>query len=181
MNKSLGSIEFRSIGKGIEVADSMTKKASVEILMLKTICPGKFLVILSGHEDEVKESIDYGLDLANGYIIDSFIINAVHEDIIQGFKNKYGEYSKGAIGIVETINVCSGIYALDKTLKGSNVKLAKLQPAFGIGGKLVYIVAGEVSDVEYGMNIARESLKEKKIVNISVIPSPDKLIISKLL
>ncbi len=181
MNKSLGSIEFRSIAKGIEVADGMVKKASIEILLLKTICPGKFLLILSGHEDEVKEAIDYGLDAAHGYVVDSFTINAVHNDIIQGFKNKYGKYNRGALGIMETINVCSGIYALDKALKSSNVTLAKLQPAFGIGGKLVYIVSGEVSDVEHGMSIARESLEDKKIVNISVIASPDELMISKLL
>ena len=52
MNKSIGALEFRSISKGIEVSNEIVKKANVEIIYFKTICPGKFLVIVTGDEEK---------------------------------------------------------------------------------------------------------------------------------
>lgn len=180
MHNSIGTIEFRSISKGIEVSDFMVKKAQVEIIYFKMVCPGKFVVIVSGNEDEVKEAIDYGVELGNNQIVDSFIVNAVHEDIINGLKNKYKEKNKGAYGIVEINSICSGIKALDRMLKEANVTLVKIQLAFAIGGKFVFIVSGEVSDIEGGVRAVKEAISEKRIINISIIPSPDPMIISML-
>ncbi|MGL5558415.1 MAG: BMC domain-containing protein, partial [Paraclostridium dentum] len=82
MNKSIGSIEFRSIAKGIEVSNEMVKKSYVDILYLKSICPGKFIIIISGDVGEVNTAIEYGLSISQGFVVDSFVINAVHESII---------------------------------------------------------------------------------------------------
>ncbi|GAA0687121.1 MULTISPECIES: BMC domain-containing protein [Clostridium] len=180
MHRSIGAMEFRSISKGIEISDLIVKKSSVELILFKNICPGKFLTIISGNEGEVKESIDYGISISNGYAVDTFIVNAVHNDIILGLKNKYNVTNKGALGIIETSNVCSGIQALDKVMKDSNVSIVKMQLAFCIGGKFVSIISGEVSDVENGVRAAREAIDEKKIINISVIPSPDSMIMEML-
>lgn len=180
MNKSIGSLEFRSIAQGIEIGDKIVKKSPVDLLFFKTICPGKFLVIISGNEDSVKDAIEYGVELGQKSIVDSFVINAVHESIIKALKTKCTVKNKSSIGVMETSNVCTGLKALDKALKGSNVEILKLQLAFGIGGKLLYIISGEVSDVEYGMELSREAIDSKKIISTSIIPSPDELIISSL-
>lgn len=180
MNRSIGAIEFRSISKGIEISDLMVKRCEVELVFFKTICPGKFLTIISGNEGEVKEAIDYGTSICDKYAVDSFILNAVHADIISGLKNRYNIKSQGAFGIMETTSVCSGIKALDTMLKNANVSIVKMQLAFCIGGKFISIVSGEVSDVENGAKVARTSIDEKKIINISIIPSPDNMIVSML-
>lgn len=180
MNRSIGAIEFRSISKGIEVSDLMVKRCEVELVFFKTICPGKFLTIISGNEGEVKEAVDYGMSICGKYAVDSFIVNAVHPNIISGLKNKYNIKVKGAFGIMETSSVCSGIEALDVMLKYSNVSIIKMQLAFCIGGKFLSIVSGEVSDVENGVKVAKDSIDEKKIINISIIPSPDNMIVSML-
>jgi len=180
MNRSIGAIEFRSISKGIETSDLMIKQSNVELIFFRMICPGKFLTIISGNEGEVKEAIDYGVSISEKAAADNFIINAIHNDIINAFKNKYNVKSKGAFGIMETSSVCSGIQALDGMIKNANVSVVKIQLAFCIGGKFVSIVSGEVSDVENGVRAARDIVDEKKIINISVIPSPDPMIISML-
>ena len=143
MKKSIGALEFRSISKGIEVSNEVVKKAFVEVSYLKSICPGKF-----------------------------FLINSIHHDIINALKGKYSQKNieDKAIGIMETGKVSSGILALDKTLKSSEVNLVKLQLAFGIGGKLVYIVSGDLSSVENGMREGQAILQEKDIINVSIIP-----------
>ena len=173
MNKSIGGIELRSISKGIEVTDFMIKKAQVEIIYYKSICPGKFIALISGNEGEVKVAIDYGLELGESYIVDSFVLNNVHEDIILSIKGKYVEYKKGALGIVEINSVCTGLQALDRVLKQANVTIVKVQLAFVIGGKFVFIVSGELSDIQNGIEIMKSIISNKKIINISVIPSPD--------
>lgn len=180
MSKSIGAVEFRSISKGIEAADAMVKAAEVDVLYFKTICPGRFLVILSGDVGAIKSAVEEGLLVGNGYIVDSFTINGVHEEIVQALKKKSSIKIEGAIGIMETSSICSGIEALDKSLKGGAVNLVKLQLAAGIGGKLIYIISGSLSDVEYAMKVAEEMIDKKRIVNVSIIPSPDELIIKYL-
>lgn len=172
MNKSLGALEFRSISKGIEVSNEVVKKAFVEVSYLKSICPGKFFLLMNGDAGEVKEAIEFGESLGGKFLVGSFIINSVHDDILMGLKNKYSHKNieNRAIGIVETAKVSSGILALDKTLKSSDVNLVKLQLAFGIGGKLVYIVSGDLSSVENGIKEAEAILNERDIINISTIP-----------
>ena len=173
MNKSIGALEFRSISKGIEVSNEVVKKASVEIIYFKTICPGKFLVVVTGDEGEVNVAIDYGEDIADGTLVDSFKVHAVSTPIIQAFKNKYESKTiHDAIGIMETSKVCAGIRALDRALKAGDVKLIKLQLAFGIGGKLVYMLTGTLSSIEYGFEEAKLALNQTERTNISIIPSP---------
>ncbi|MGG7077192.1 BMC domain-containing protein [Clostridium sardiniense] len=175
MNKSIGSIEFRSISKGIEIANEMVKRADVDVIYAKSICPGKFIIMISGDASEVHESVNYGLKFDKKYIVDSFILNRVHDDIVNGLKSKYKskEIEGLAIGIMETNKVCAGLEALDKALKSGDVNLVKLQLAFAIGGKLVYILSGTLSSVEHSINTAIEEIEAKDIVATSIIPSPE--------
>lgn len=173
MNKSIGALEFRSISKGIEVSNEIIKKSNVEIIYFKTICPGKFLVIVTGDEAEVDEAIDYGVALATTYLVDRFKVHAVSPTIIEAFRNSYpSKQLNGALGVMETYKVCAGIKALDCVLKAGDVVLIKLQLAFGIGGKLVYIVTGTLSSVEYALNEGQRLLPEKEIAYTSIIASP---------
>ena len=40
-HRSIGLIETSSIAKGIEIGDAVLKTANVEIIVNRTICPGK--------------------------------------------------------------------------------------------------------------------------------------------
>lgn len=180
-NNSIGAIEFRSIAKGIEISNDLVKKSNVAISFFKGICPGKFLLIINGEESDVKDAIESGVSQGEKFVVDSFILHRVHPDIISALKHKYDRPSDmNAIAVMETNKVCAGIQALDRTLKTSSVALVKLQIAFGIGGKCVYVVTGEVSSLEYGLKEAKSVLSEKDIVYSTVIPSTDKEIIQQL-
>lgn len=175
MNKSIGALEFRSISKGIEISDQIVKKANIEILYCKTICPGKFLVIVTGDEGAVDEAIDYGAEKAEKTLVDRFKLHAVSPVIIDAFKNKYEKKEiVDAIGIIETNKVCTGIVALDRVLKASDVKLVKMQMALCISGKLVFTVTGAVSSIEYGFLEAKMVLSAHEYANAAIIPSPSK-------
>lgn len=182
MNKSIGAIEFVSISRGIYVADAIVKKAEVEILYFKSICPGKFLIVIAGDEGEVDTAIDYGVSIAGTALYDSYKIHAVSPIIINGMKAKYEtNETADAIGIVETKKVCTGIRALDIVLKAADVKLVKLNMAFAIGGKLVFVITGTVSSVEYGINQCKSILNKSECENIAIIPSPNEDIRNQLI
>ncbi len=44
--RSIGAVELSSIGVGYQVEDAMLKAATVELLIARTICSGKYLIVL---------------------------------------------------------------------------------------------------------------------------------------
>jgi PduT-like ethanolamine utilization protein len=181
MSKSIGALEFQSISKGMYIADTIVKKANVEILYFRTICPGKFLVVITGEEDAVEEAIDYGEDLAEKSLVDSFRVHNVSPEIVEGFRNRYAHLSYiDAIGIIETRKVCTGIKVLDIVLKSADVSLLKIYMAFAIGGKLVFLVTGSVSSIEYAFQQGKPLLSEYESANIAIIPSPSEEMLGQL-
>ncbi len=53
---AIGLVELNSIAKGIEASDILAKTADVTILVAKTICPGKYIVLIGGSVSNVKET-----------------------------------------------------------------------------------------------------------------------------
>ena len=43
MRSAIGIVETSSIAKGYEVADAVLKTADVQIVVNRTICPGKYI------------------------------------------------------------------------------------------------------------------------------------------
>ena len=48
MSKAIGMIEFKTVSAGITAADAMVKTADVELLEAQTVCPGKYIALISG-------------------------------------------------------------------------------------------------------------------------------------
>lgn len=182
MNKSIGALEFISISRGMYVADAIVKKADVEIIYFRTICPGKFLVIVSGDEGEVDTAIDYGVSIAGKSLFDSFKVHAISPAIIEGIRSRYEPIEKlDAVGIVETRKVCTGIKALDIVLKAADVRILRIYLAFFIGGKLVFAVMGSVSSIEHGISECKKLLSADEWQNVAIIPSPNPDVLDNLL
>lgn len=182
MNTSIGALEFTSISRGMYIADAIVKKADVEIIYFKTICPGKFLIIVSGDEGEIDTAIDYGISIAGKTLFDSFKVHAVSKAIINGIKSQYSPVGRpDAVAIVETKKVCTGIRVLDIMLKAADVTLVRIYLAFTIGGKLVFIVNGPVSSIEHGIIQCKKLLSQAECDNIAVIPSPNLDILDNLI
>lgn len=180
MNRSLGLMEFNSIARGIEVADIMLKASNVEVVTLKHICPGKFMIILCGDVEEVKEAIETSKDIVNKNIVASFVITNAHEDLINGLKKKSPIDRFDAIGVMETANVTSSLMSLDLALKSATVKLVKLVIGNGIGGKSYFILTGSVSSVEEAIKVAESIIEPKKIIHKTIIPSPSEILLDNL-
>ncbi len=79
--KSIGAIELSSIGMGYKIQDEMLKAASVELLLARTICSGKYLILIGGSVSDVEAAIQSGIRLGEDAIIDHLVIPNVHETV----------------------------------------------------------------------------------------------------
>lgn len=174
MFKSIGIIETRSIAFGYEIADKLLKDYDVELLQCKTKCPGKFIIIICSDTQNVNDAIISIKRHKN--LIGNLLISDAHQKLIDGLKNKFDTYKSGAIGIVESLDIVTGINSLNKILKNNNVNLLKLNLSIMIGGKCYFIINGDLSSVEQAIFGGID----KKRLQTSVIANPDTELISKL-
>ena len=57
---AIGLVESNSIAKGFEICDAMAKTANVTVLVAKSICPGKYIVMIGGDVAAVRQSGEAG-------------------------------------------------------------------------------------------------------------------------
>lgn len=173
MSQAIGILELTSIAKGMEAGDAMLKSANVSLLVSKTICPGKFLLMLGGDVGAVQQAIAAGVSLAGEMLVDSLVLANIHASVLPAISGLNAVEQRQAIGIVETWSVAACISAADRAVKASSVTLVRVHMAFGIGGKCYMVVAGDISDVNNAVTVASESAGEKGLlVYRSVIPRP---------
>ena len=126
----IGFIESSSIARGIEATDAMMKMADVELLMTTIIPRGKYLIMIGGRVADVESALRAGLSSAGDAVLDHFIIQNVHPELPPAIKGRVKVERIEAVGIIETKEVASAIYAGDAAVKSANIKLieARNQP-----------------------------------------------------
>jgi microcompartment protein CcmL/EutN len=170
--QAVGMIEFNSIAVGIESADYMVKAADVETLMLKTICPGKFVVAVYSNVAAVQASIDAGMHAGADTLVDHFVIPNIDPAVIAAMGASLASVRGSALGVIETFSAASCIVAADVAVKTADVGLLEVRIAMGVGGKAVCILTGDVGPVEMSIAAGAASAAEKGLlVRKTVIPS----------
>ncbi len=146
--QAIGMIEFNSIAAGIEAADVMLKSAGVQPLILKTICPGKYLASVYSDVSSVESSVHAGLDLAGDSVVDHFVIPNISPVVISAMTSSVDLISGSAVGIIETFSAATSFISADAAVKASNVDLIDVRLAMGLGGKGLVILSGDVASTE---------------------------------
>jgi microcompartment protein CcmL/EutN len=147
--QAVGMIEFNSIAGGIEGADFMVKAALVEPFMMKTICPGKFVVAVHGEVASVQASVDAGLEYGKDAVIDHFVIPNITMEVITAIGGSIGDFRKAAaLGVIETFSAASCVVAADAAAKAAEVDVLDVRLAMGLGGKAFCLLSGDVGAVE---------------------------------
>jgi microcompartment protein CcmL/EutN len=165
-------IEFNSIAVGIEAADHMVKAAQVEPLMMKTICPGKFVVAVFAEVASVQSAVDAGLASGKDTVVDHFVIANIDTSVISAISCAVDKVSGAAIGVIETFSAASAILAADTAVKTASVDLIEVRIAMGVGGKAFCILSGDVGPVEMAVNAGAATAGENgMLVRKVVIPS----------
>lgn len=175
MVNSIACIELNSIARGYLVADAMLKAANVEMLFNRTICPGKFMVMVSGDVASVNAALETGLRVGGGEVVDDLLIANVHPDVFPAISGTRIVEQTGALGVIETFSVAAIIEAADAAVKAANIELLEIHMAMAIGGKGFVTLTGDVASVQAAVDAAAQCIKSKGVlVDKVVIPQPSK-------
>lgn len=102
MYKAIGMLELSSIGKGMFATDAMIKAADVAVVTAGSVCPGKYMVVLSGDVAAVQNAITVGERECGGAYIDDVVIPNVHEGIFPAITGTTMPQQLDALGVIES-------------------------------------------------------------------------------
>lgn len=175
MSKAIGMAEFITVSQGIAATDRMIKTAEVDILEAQTVCPGKYIVIISGELSAVNASLDAVQAFHSEKLIDSFVLGNPHESIFPAIYSTAQVKEVGALGVMETFSAASAIVAADAAAKTALVELVELRLARGMCGKSYLMLTGSVASVTAAIErAAQEASGHGMFLDSTVIPNPDK-------
>lgn len=171
--KSIGIIELSSVAAGYAVADAMLKAANVGIVLSRSICSGKYMVVISGAVDAVDSAVTAGAVVANGCLIAQYVFSNLHPDVIAAMGRSQVPEPGGALGILESFTVSALLEGADAAVKAGNVQLLEVRLAMALGGKAFCTMTGDVAAVQAAVEAGRQVIAESgMLVNAVVIPRP---------
>jgi microcompartment protein CcmL/EutN len=170
---SIGLIELGSIAAGFEVCDAMLKAADVDLLLSRSICSGKYIVMVRGDVAAVQASVAAGSQAGAFSVIDTFVIPNIHEAVFPAISGTAKVDDLEALGVIESFSVASLIEGADAAVKAANVRLMEIRLAMALGGKAFVTMTGEVAAVQSAVEAGSQVVSQKGLlVNRVVIPHP---------
>jgi microcompartment protein CcmL/EutN len=170
---SIGLIELSSIAAGYQVTDAMLKAADVDLVLSRSICSGKYMVMVKGEVGAVQAAVSAGIKAGSFSVIDSFVIPNLHESVFTAIAGTSKIEALEALGIVESFSVASLIEGADAAAKAANVELIEIRLAMALGGKAFVTLTGDVAAVQSAVEAGAQMVAQKgMLVNKVVIPRP---------
>jgi len=170
---SIGLIELSSIAAGFAVTDAMLKSADVELVLARTICSGKYMVLVRGAVADVESAVHAGREVGDFSLVDTFIIPNVHDDLFPALSGISHVTQLESLGILEAFSVASLIEGADAMAKAARVQLIEVRLAMALGGKAFATITGSVSSVRSALEAGAQAVARKGLlVNKVLIPNP---------
>jgi microcompartment protein CcmL/EutN len=146
--------------------------------MVTGVPRGKLLIMVGGLLADVEQSMSAGLEVAGKTVVDHFTIQNVHQQLPAAIKGRVKVDAIEAIGLIETKEVASAIYAGDAAAKAAAVTLieARNQP----GAKGLVILTGEVGAVRAAVAAGVATVKKEMLIADIVIPFAHKGLLKQL-
>ena len=179
MRAAIGMVELNSIARGIETSDYMVKAAQVELIRSSTVCPGKYLILISGDTGDVKASMAEGVKRGGECVVDTLLLPNVHPQLIPAISMTTQTPPLGAVGVLEFYSVASAITAADVAAKAANITLIEVRIGYAIGGKGYVTLTGDVGAVRAA--VAAAARDAQLLVGTAVIPRPAQQVFDSLL
>lgn len=175
---ALGMLEMSSIGMAYLVEDAMLKAADVRLLVARTICSGKYMVMVGGDAVAVEASVEGGKAVSQEALIDELVLPNVDPRVFPAISGavSLAESDKDALGILEAFSVTSIVEGADAAVKAANVKLFRVHVAMAIGGKGFLQLTGSVSDVEAAIDAGAQEIAKRGLLVSKVVirrPAPE--------
>ena len=174
MSKAIGMVEYQTVSTGVRAADLMVKTANVDIIEAQTVCPGKYIVLITGELSAVRASVDAAKVAYENKLVDSFVLGNPDDSIFPAIYGSNEIENHSALGVLETFSAASIIVAADMAAKTADVQLIELRIAKGMCGKSYMFLTGEVAAVTAAIERAKQEVGNGGMfLDSSIIASPD--------
>ena len=172
---SIGLIELSSVATGFVVEDLMLKAGSVQLLLARSICSGKFLIVVAGDVTSVQARSSAGAAAAGASLIERRQIARVHPSVLQAISQTVDirPSQLKSLGVIETFSAASIIEVADAAVKAANVTLLRVHLAMALGGKGFVVMAGDVASVQAAVAAGcKAAAEDGMLVGRGVIANP---------
>ena len=115
----------------------MLKAADVDVMLSRSICSGKYMVMVRGDVAAVQAAVAAGISGARFSVIDSFVIPNLHEAVFPAIAGSTKVETLEALGIVESFSVASLIEGADAAVKSRERAIDRDPPGDGAGRQSV--------------------------------------------
>lgn len=174
MKKAIAILEFTTISTGIKAADTMAKTADIDIVESQPVCPGKYMIVISGLLSAVNAAAESAKYAYGERYISGFILGNPHESLLPAFYGTSHIEKIHALGIFETFDAASAVMGADTAVKTAHVDLIEIRLAKGMCGKSYATLTGEVAAVEAAIARATAVTAEAGMyLDSCVIANPD--------
>ncbi|MBI5177772.1 MAG: BMC domain-containing protein [Nitrospinae bacterium] len=178
---ALALLELRSIARGVRACDEVLKKAEVQLLDARTLCPGKYMILFAGPVGPVEESFRMGLDIGADMMVDEMFLPNAHTQIIPAMEACAAPPPVDALAVFETFTVASTILAGDAAAKAAGIHLIEMRLANGLGGKSFFTMTGAIADIEAAVEAGKKTIEHLgALVAVEVMARPHKDLIGKV-
>lgn len=184
---ALGIIELASIYKGYEVQDAVLKTANVKKLVARTICSGKFFIVVQGDVADVEAAVNIAKEIGGFSIVNATTIPNVDPRVFPAIAGctvieRETVTNVGAILIIETFSVVSAIKAADYAVKEADLDLLRVHVAMAVGGKGFVVITGDIGALEAAVKPAIEYCKlDGMLAGYSIIKNPHEEVLKELI
>ena len=184
---AVGIIELASIYKGFAVQDAVLKSANVEKLIARTICSGKYFMVVRGNVADVETAISVAKEVGGFSVVNLTTIPNIDPRVfpaIAGSTTIQINPNKkiGAILIIETFSVVSAIKAADYAVKEANLDIIRVHVAMAVGGKGFVVITGNIDALEAAVKPALEYIKQDgMLAGYVIIKNPHEEVLRELI
>ncbi len=139
------------------------KAANVEKLVARTICSGKFFMVVRGNVADVETAIAVAAEVGGFAVVNLATIPNVDPRVFPAIAGctvieRVGAGRVGALLIIETFSVVSAIKAADLAVKEAELELIRVHVAMAVGGKGFVVMTGDIGALEAAVKPAVEYL-----------------------
>ncbi len=174
MSKAIGIVEYKTVSAGVVAADAMVKTSDISVIEAQTVCPGKYVVIITGDLSAVDAAVNTARVQHGSHLISSFVLGNPHESIFPAIYGATEIEEVSALGVLETYDAASMVVAADEAAKTAIVDLVEIRLARGMCGKSYMMITGEIAAVQAAIERAKQTVgQEGMYLDSSVIAHPD--------
>ncbi|HEX9934191.1 MAG TPA: BMC domain-containing protein [bacterium] len=174
-NNAVGIIELSSLSKGFEVEDAVLKFSSVEKLLARSICSGKFLILVRGEIADIETCLTRAGQVGDFAVVQSVLIPRVDDAVfpaIAGTASMERPDVEGVL-VLETFSAASAIKLADLAAKQADVSILRIHLAMAIGGKGLVLLTGDMESLKSALGPVLDFARDDgMLAGYALIPNP---------